>query len=78
MLSNKDNIKYTYPDFVLLDCKHLFDIGYRIDGIYTINPDGMSEFDVFCQLSLSANGEAYGAGWTVIQRRVDASVDFYR
>ena len=67
--------KQIYPDRVLLDCKHLFDIGYRIDGIYTINPDGNSQINVFCELSLS---NVDGAGWTVIQRRIDASLDFYR
>ena len=40
--------------------------------MYTIDPDGSGAFDVFC------DQKAAGGGWTVIQKRLDGSVDFQR
>ena len=48
---------------------------YKVNGksgIYTINPDGMQPFSVFCDM------ENNNGGWTVIQRRSDGSVDFFK
>ncbi|XP_028414057.1 deleted in malignant brain tumors 1 protein-like [Dendronephthya gigantea] len=53
-------------------CAHWYKSGRRFDGIYTINPDGKSSFQVWCDMTTN------GGRWTVIQRRKDASVDFYR
>ncbi|EDO44555.1 predicted protein, partial [Nematostella vectensis] len=42
------------------------------NGIYPIALTPSQPLDVFCDLATS------GGGWTVIQRRMDGSVDFYR
>ena len=46
--------------------------GSRTSGIYNINPDGKQSFQVFCDMD-TRNG-----GWTVIQRRANGSVDFFK
>ena len=39
--------------------------------MYTIKPDNLSAFEVFCDQT-TADG-----GWSVFQKRLDGSVDFY-
>ena len=46
--------------------------GKRKSGIYTINPDGKQSFRVFCDMQTGSGG------WTVIQRRTDGTMDFFK
>ncbi|XP_071147418.1 fibrinogen-like protein A [Mytilus edulis] len=41
-------------------------------GVFEIHPDDTNKIDVYCDMDNN------GGGWTIVQRRVDSSVDFYR
>ena len=56
----------------MTNCADLYKAGETISGVYTIIPDNGNPFDVYC------DQKAAGGGWTVIQKRLDGSVDFYR
>ena len=55
-----------------IDCLDLLHKGYTNDGVYLINPNGNGYFHAYCDQKTN------GGGWTVIQRRLNGSVDFYR
>ncbi|XP_073259186.1 microfibril-associated glycoprotein 4-like [Porites lutea] len=60
------------PCDTMKDCSKLGKTGFSSNGVYHINPDGGSPMQVFCDLITN------GSGWTVFQKRLDGSVDFFR
>ena len=73
-------IMFTFNAFILTgtSCKTIYENGTRTNGVYTINPDGQGDFEVYCDLDDARTDGSSEGGWTVIQRRMDAAVGFYR
>uniref|UniRef100_H0ZHW1 Angiopoietin-related protein 3 n=1 Tax=Taeniopygia guttata TaxID=59729 RepID=H0ZHW1_TAEGU len=56
-------------DGAAADCTALYHTGVQASGVYTIQPNGSEAFSVYCEMK-------FGTSWTVIQKRVDGSLDF--
>ena len=57
-------------------CLGLLDLCHTHDDFFHIDPDGLNEFDVYCELNPDSEDGSVSAGWTVLQRRVDETEDF--
>uniref|UniRef100_A0AAY4AMC8 Fibrinogen C-terminal domain-containing protein n=1 Tax=Denticeps clupeoides TaxID=299321 RepID=A0AAY4AMC8_9TELE len=69
----------TDEDCVPVDCEDLYKNGTTQNGIYTIYPVGPdTPIDVYCDMGCTEDAGSSDGQWTVIQRRMDGSVNFYR
>ncbi|XP_076008336.1 microfibril-associated glycoprotein 4-like [Genypterus blacodes] len=67
-----------YPSPPPVDCSDIYRAGLGQDGVYTIYPAGpTSPVQVYCEMS-NDQLEVTAEKWTVIQRRQDGTVSFYR
>ncbi|CAB4028739.1 Hypothetical predicted protein, partial [Paramuricea clavata] len=73
LLALKKKIEKQTPVKYAKSCDDLYKSGKTTIGVYTIDPDGLGAFSVRCDMESTP-----GRGWTIFQRCVDGSEDFYR
>ncbi|XP_072513258.1 microfibril-associated glycoprotein 4-like [Salminus brasiliensis] len=59
------------------DCSDIHANGQTLSGAYTIYPTTDTPVQVYCDMGCEG-GQSGDGKWTVIQRRMDGSVNFYR
>ncbi|KAI5623627.1 microfibril-associated glycoprotein 4 [Silurus asotus] len=59
------------------DCADVYANGHTLSEVYTIYPAGETPVQVYCDMGCWGSRTNDG-NWTVIQRRMDGSVNFYR
>ncbi|KAI1886531.1 hypothetical protein AGOR_G00196720 [Albula goreensis] len=65
--------------FLPVDCEDIYNNGSIHSGVYTIFPAGhTSPVQVYCDMGCEDGDDNDGGKWTVIQRRMDGTVNFYR
>ncbi|XP_066515859.1 microfibril-associated glycoprotein 4-like [Hoplias malabaricus] len=73
LLGSSSVSQYLFPT----DCSDVYTTGRKVSGVYTIFPTGGAPVQVYCDMGCE-EGQAKDGRWTVIQRRMDGSVNFYR